>query len=228
MAESDFSRKVAAFLESLFCLAGEAHNDVGGEIEVGAESFDALAHVAELSDGIKAVHAFQGVVGAALQTDVHVGSEFLMLEELQKTVTKLIGLDGGNSDTKVTLDFQDVFHKLFEVRVLILVTPHVDTGQHDFLEAVGDDFAHIIIYVLGGTACGASSYHRDDAIGAKVVAAVMDLDEAAGVEGVEGRLVAEQVAVVALRVAVASLEMLVDDVEQGGFALVVDDVVGDA
>ena len=47
-------------------------------------------------------------------------------------------------------------------------------------------------------------------------------------EGVKSGSVAEQVAVVAFGVAVTRAEMLVDDVEQGGFALVVDDIVGDA
>ena len=94
-----------------------------------------------------------------------------------------------------------------------MVAPHVDTRQHDFLEAVSDDFAHIIVYILGGTASGSATNHWNDAVGAEVVAAIVDLDEAAGVEGVEGRLVAEEVTVVTLGVAVASLEMLVDDVE---------------
>ena len=47
-------------------------------------------------------------------------------------------------------------------------------------------------------------------------------------ESVESGLVAEQVAVVAFGVAVTLAEMLVDDVEQCCFALVVDDIVGDA
>ena len=56
----------------------------------------------------------------------------------------------------------------------------------------------------------------------------MDFDEAAGVEGVESRLVAEQVAVVAFGVAVAFLIVFLHNVEDGGFAFIVDDVVGDA
>ena len=151
-----------------------------------------------------------------------------MLEQGEETVTELVGLNGGDPDAEVAFNVQDVFHQLLEVGAFILVTPHVDAGQHDFLEAVGDDFAHIIIDVLGRTACGTTSHHGDDAVGAEVVAAVVNLDEAAGVEGVEGGVVAEQVAVVALGVAVASAEMLVDDVEQGSLALVVDDEVSDA
>ena len=151
-----------------------------------------------------------------------------MLEELQKVVAELVGLDGGDTHTEVAVDVQDVFYKLLEVSAFMLVAPHIDAGQHDFLETVGDDFAHIVIDVFGRTACGASSHHRDDAIGAEVVAAIVDLNEAAGVEGVESGVVAEQVAVVAFGVAMARAEMLIDDVEQGGFTLVVDDIVSNA
>ena len=78
MAEADFSCKVATLLEGLFGLARETHDDVGGEVEVGAEGFDALAHVAELGDSVEAVHTLQGVVGATLQADVHMRCQFLI------------------------------------------------------------------------------------------------------------------------------------------------------
>ena len=141
--------------------------------------------------------------------------------------TELVGLDGRDADTEVAVNLQDVLHKLLEICALKFITPHVDASQYDFLESMGDDIAYIIIYILGGAACGTASDHGNDAVGAEVVAAVVDLDEAASVEGVEGGVVAEQVTVVALGVAVPRAEMLVDNVEQGGLALVVDDIVGD-
>ena len=191
VAETDFAGKNATFLEGLLRFAGEAHDDVGGEVEVGAEGFDALAHLAELGCCIMPIHAFQGVVGTALQADVHVRREFFMLEQSQKTVAELVRLDGGNAHAEVAFDFQDIFHKLLEISTLKLVSPHVYARQHDFLEAVADHFAHIIIDVFGGTARCPAAHHRDDAIGAEVVATVVYFDEAAGVESVEGGLVAE-------------------------------------
>ena len=228
VAEADFSRKIATFLEGLFRFARETHDDVGGEVEVGAEGLDALAHFAELGGAVMPIHAFQCVVGAALQADVHVRSQFLMLEKAQKAVAELVRLDGRNAHAEVAVDFQNVFHKLLEISVFVLVTPHVYARQHDFLEAVKDHFAHIVIDVLSGTAHRPAAHHRDDAVGAEVVAAVVYLDEAAGVEGVEGRLVTEQVTVVAIGVAVPVFEMIVDDVKQGGFALIVNDIVRNA
>ena len=72
VAEADFAGEVATFFEGYLGFAREAHDDISGEVEVGAESLDALAHVAELGDGIMPIHSFQCVVGAALQADVHV------------------------------------------------------------------------------------------------------------------------------------------------------------
>ena len=81
VAEANLMGEVAAFLEGCFGLAWEAYNNVGGEVEVGAEDFDTLAHIAELGGGVVAVHPFEGVVGATLQADVHVGREFFVLEQ---------------------------------------------------------------------------------------------------------------------------------------------------
>ncbi len=213
VAEADFAGEVAAFLEGLFGFARETHYDVGGEVEVGTEGFDALAHLAELCDGVVSVHAFQGVVGAALQADVHVRREFFVLEQSQKTVAELVWLDGRHPHAEVAVDVQNLLYKLLEISAFKLVAPHVNARQHDFFEAVTDHFAHIIIDVFGGTARCPAAHHRDDAVGAEVVAAVVDFDEAARVEGVEGGAVAEQVAVVAFGVALAVAEMLVDDVK---------------
>ena len=182
MAEATLFRKVAAFAESLIGFARETHDDVGGEVEVGTRGLDALAHVAELGDGVKPMHTFQGVVGAALQTDVHVGGQLLMLVEAEKMVAELVWLNGGDSDAEVTVDIQNVLNEFFEVGAFVLVSSHVDAGQHDFLEAVSDDFAYIIIDVFGGTTGRASPDHGDDAVGAEVVAAVVYFDEAARVE----------------------------------------------
>ena len=144
---------------------------------------------------------------------MHVGREFLVLKQGEETITELVGLDGRNADAEVAVDFEDVFYELLEIGAFVLVSSHVDARQHDFLKAVGDDFTHIVIYVCCGTARRSSTHHGDDTIGAEVVAAIVNFDEAAGMEGVEGRLVAEQVAVVALGVAVPCAEMLVDDIE---------------
>ena len=104
VAETDFFGKVATFLEGLLGLAREAHDNVCGEVEVGTEGLDALVHVAELGNGVESVHPLQSIIGAALQANVHVGCQLLVLEELQKMVTELVRLNGGNADTEITVN----------------------------------------------------------------------------------------------------------------------------
>ena len=56
MTETNLSRKVAAFFKCRFGLARESYDDVGGDVEVGTESLDALAHLTELVGRIVTVH----------------------------------------------------------------------------------------------------------------------------------------------------------------------------
>ena len=114
----------------------------------------------------------------------------------------------------------------FEARVVVLIPSHIDSREHDFLKAVADDFLDVVIDVSCRTAGGTSAHHWDDTVGTEVVASVLNFDETAGMEGVEGRTIAEQVTVIAFWVAAALLEVVVDDVEDGRLALVVDDVIG--
>ena len=58
VAESNLASEVATLPEGLFRLARKSHNDVGSEVEVGTEIFDALAHLFELSRRIETVHPF--------------------------------------------------------------------------------------------------------------------------------------------------------------------------
>lgn len=228
VAEPDFACKVATFLEIGFGLAGETYDDVGRDVEIRAESLDSLTHFAELGGSVKSVHLPERIFATALQADVHVWCQFFVLEEFKKTVGKLVRLNGGDAHAKITIDVENVFHKLLEIGVFVLVTPHVDAGQNNFLEAVGDDFPDIVVDFFCWTAGAAASYSRNDAVGAVVVTAVVNLDETARVKSIEGWLITEKVTVVTFGVAGTFLEMVVDDVKNGGFAFVVDDIVGNA
>ena len=151
VAETDLLCKGAALLEGGLVLAREAYDDVGGEVEVGTEGLDALAHLAELCDGVEPVHAFQSVVGTTLQTNMHMRSQLLVLEQPQEMVAELVGFDGGDAHAEVAVDFKDVLYELLERSVFILVTSHVDSRQHDLLESVGNDFSDVVVDVVGRT-----------------------------------------------------------------------------
>lgn len=228
VAEPDFACKVATFLEIGIGLARETYDDVGRDVEIRAEGLDSFAHFAELGGRVKTVHLPERVFAAALQAYVHVWCQFFVLEEFEETVGKLVGFNGGDAHAKITIDVENVFNELLEIGVFVLITSHVDSGQNDFLEAVGDDFPDVVVDFFRWTTGAAASYSRNDAVGAVVVAAVVNLDETARVKSIESWLITEKVAVVAFGVTSTFLEMVVNDVENGGFAFVVDDIVGNA
>ena len=72
VAEPNFARKVAAFLEIGVGFARKTNDDVGGDVEIRAEGLDSFAHFSELSGRVKTVHLPERVFAAALQADVHV------------------------------------------------------------------------------------------------------------------------------------------------------------
>lgn len=228
VAEPDFASKVATFLEIGVGLAWETYDDVGRDVEISAKGLDSFAHFSELGGRVKTVHLPERVFAAALQADVHVRRKFFVLKEFEETVGKLVRLNGGDAHAKITIDVENVFNELLEIGVFVLITSHVDSGQNDFLEAVSDDFPDIVKDIFRRTAGASASYGWNDAVGAVVVAAVVNLDETARVKRIESWLITEKVTVVAFGVAGTFLEMVVDDVKNGGFAFVVDDIVGNA
>lgn len=228
VAEPDFASKVATFLEIGVGLAWETHDDVGRDVEISAKGLDSFAHFSELGGRVKTVHLPERVFATALQADVHVWCQFFVLEKFEETVGKLVRLNGGDAHAKITIDVENVFNELLEIGVFVLITSHVDSGQNDFLEAVSDDFPDIVKDIFRRTAGASASYGWNDAVGAVVVATVVNLDEAARVKRIESWLITEKVAVVTFWVAGTFLEMVVDDVKNGGFALIVDDIVGNA
>lgn len=117
---------------------------------------------------------------------------------------------------------------MFKINVLKFITPHVYAGEYYLLEAMVNNLTDVVVDLLVATACGSASYVRDDAVRAEVVAAVVNLYQASGVERVECRAVAEKVFVKALWVNGFAFHEAVDNVEKRVFSLVVDGEVDDA
>ena len=73
------------------------------------------------------------------------------------------------------------------------VPSYIHTGQDNLLKAEVNDLAYIFEDIGGRPADGPSPDPWDDAVGAEIVASVLDLDKAAGMEGVVGCFEAEKV-----------------------------------
>ncbi len=117
---------------------------------------------------------------------------------------------------------------MLEVNILILVSPHVDTCQNNFFEAVCHNIADVIVNLVSRTAGGSAAHVWNYAVGTEIVTSVVNLNQTAGVEGAVGWTVAEQVLVEAFRVDGFAFHSAVDYAEKSIFAFVVYSVINGA
>lgn len=117
---------------------------------------------------------------------------------------------------------------MFKINIIVFVSSHIYSRQDYFLEAVADEFRDVLVDVGVGAACGSASHHRDDAVRAEIVASVVNFDEASCVEGVEGGGVGKKVGVIVFEAGYIVGKMIRDDVEDGVFMFIINNVVDDA
>jgi len=80
-----------------------------------------------------------------------------------------------------------------------------------------DDFFYVLKDIIHRPADSPPAHFGHDAEGAEVIAAVLDLDVAAGVKGIVGSLKAEKVLFKMLRADRFTIEMSVDNLKNGAF-----------
>ena len=93
VAESNGFAHSCTFSEVGLGLTREADNHIRCYVKTRNSLLYPVAHVAELCGCIVAMHVAQGVFGSTLKADVHVRSELWVLEQAQKTVAEVVGLD---------------------------------------------------------------------------------------------------------------------------------------
>ena len=90
MPESEIIHRIDALLKFVLALVGKANNHISCKIEIGIMGTKQLHHVFEASQIVHPAHAKQHPVGTTLQTQVQVGNQFRILEQLHKVVTETI------------------------------------------------------------------------------------------------------------------------------------------
>lgn len=107
--EADVFKVAASELEVLFGLTGEAHDDVGRDVDAGADFADAVNDPAEALDGVGAAHGFEDAVAAALHGKMEVFAEFgQAFVALDEVFAESDGVRGGEADAFDTVDVVDL------------------------------------------------------------------------------------------------------------------------
>src|SRR5271157_5296450 len=166
-----------------FGFAGEAGDNVGADGRAGESFADALDAAGIVLGAIPAVHGGKNTVGAGLQRHVKMTSEALGAgEEVNEFARDVQRLDGAGAEALERGAFEDLAEKIheFEARSEVAaVGAEVNAAQDDFLVAGGDEAANFAEDFVWGQAAAASADEGHHAVGAAMVAAVLDFQRGA-------------------------------------------------
>ena len=192
LGKADLAAGLERGREVLVRLAREANDEVAREREVRHGLAGAINDRAVLGDGVGPAHAAQRFVAARLERHVEELRHTPVArrhdaEELIRDARRLHGREAHAPHLGLV---EHAVKKPCEVKPLTLISPEVNTGEHHLARTLGDERAHLAHDVGGIERARAAARLPDDAVGAAVVAAVLDLEARAhaarGRDGVAG------------------------------------------
>src|SRR6185369_13361304 len=166
-------------LEVLLRLAGEAHDDVGGDGDPRAGGAEGGQSLEVRGDGVVALHPAQHGVAAALDREVEVRCDPLLdPERVDERVGEVVGVARGEPHPLDARDLGDAEQELGEGDAA-LVGVHVLADEGDLADAHPGERRDLLEHLDEGPAHLAAPGVRDDAEAADVVAALHHGDELA-------------------------------------------------
>ena len=178
--EPGLAHQVQGVLEVLVGLAGEAHDDVGGNGRVGDAGPDPVQDGQVAVPAVGAAHRLEHRVGTGLQRHVQAGHDVRGLGHgVDDVVGEVPGVRRGEPDAFQALDLPAAAQQLAErgpVAELGAVGVHVLAEQRNLEDPVGHQRADLGQDVAGPAVLLLAPQGRHDAEGAGVVAAHRDCD----------------------------------------------------
>ena len=171
-----------AFGELPFPLPGEAHNEIGGDIEIRMARSYGTNKLFILTIAVLSPHFEEDLFAAALQAEMKMRRHTLMPEETNKVFIKAIRLNAGYPQTVVTVQFQHLLKQGGEALPLVLIAAHVDAGEHQFPIPFVQHRLGRAEYLLSAAADGLPPHEGNNAEAAKIVTAILNLHHATGSE----------------------------------------------
>ena len=185
----DVLQQPVRLLEIFVRLPREAHDHVDAEEDARVTLLRRLEDVADQRDlgfehlcRVTAVHRLQGAVAARLDGDVEVRQELRARgDPAQDLLREQVRLDRGDSET---LDARHRVQRLQQVQEglpgALAEVARVHARQHHLHDALRRDGAGLLHDLRDGDVAALAAGQRHGAVGAVVVAAVLDLQEGAG------------------------------------------------
>ena len=177
-----FGDEVARARERIFGLGRKSRDDVGAEHDVGPQAPHPRGECDRVSARMAPLHALEDEIVAVLEREMQMRHEPRLVGERIEQV--LIGLDRIDRRDAQAFELrnvlQDLPHQRPEPRAARQVRPiarDVDTGQHHLAVAVLGELAYLRDHVAHRDRARVPAAIGNDAKGAAVIAAVLNLDE---------------------------------------------------
>ena len=185
-----------AFFEFLFSLSGKADDYIGRERRTVIIPAQALRRFQEFFRRIMPVHPLQDGITAALKGKVKMRADFrLRCDGCHKFLIHDAGFQRSEADTLNAGHLCDGVKKSLKIRISALrivvgnsaeiraVASDVDSGHNNFLYALRRQCAHLTEHILRLPAPDSAARIGNDAVGAELIAAVLNLDVRPGAAG---------------------------------------------
>ena len=112
-----------------------------------------------------------------------------MMKQLKKAFGKTIRFHTRNANPEIAGNSQYLLYKFFKINIIVIIGAKVNAGKYHLLKTIAYHLANIFKYLLNRTTDGSATHLWNDAVGAKIVAAILNLNECTGVGGGFGRLI---------------------------------------
>jgi hypothetical protein len=145
------------------------------------------------------------------------GHQFRVLEEIEQLIAEPLRFNGGYPYPEIARKIQDLLHQAFEIQAFEIIPANIHTRQDNLFKSMSNDFPDVLKDIFHRPAYGPATDFGDDTKGAKVIATVLYLDIAAGVEGIVGGFKPKKVSFKLFWIYRLSLEMGLDDLKDGAF-----------
>src|SRR5439155_1365351 len=184
-AEAAILHQAQTVLEHRFALGGKSGDQVGAEGNIGAKGARPPTEGDRIGPAVPPLHALQDQIVARLQREVEMGHQARLFgQELPERVIGLRRIEGRKPEARKLGDFaqQVAGHlpQLRPARQIAAIAADVDAGQHDLLDAGLDHRPRLGEDIGRRQAAVVPPREGDDAEGAAVIAALLDLQESAG------------------------------------------------
>ncbi len=187
----------AAFLGKFQCsrkvllgFAGEAHDNVRSNCHIRHLRADFVHQLRKALCVIRTVHSAQNLVAAALQRQMQVTLQARFLcHQLQQARLHLHGFQRTEAHTLHAFNAQRCLYGVIQsnvlafLRQLLSVAAKVNADEHNFFVACGNQLANLLTDAFQAAAAQRTAGKGNNAVGAVLVAALLNFEEGAGFIG---------------------------------------------